>query len=1056
MDAEEPTLLYQPHLGKGLLSVGQTFDQYEIVAQLGRGSMGEVYEARHTAIGSSYAIKLIANKLWRSEDARSRFRSEATVLARLNHPRIVRVDDLRETQGIFWFRMELVEGRRADGRLLRTLQDLMRASGRLPIAEARELTRQMLDALAYAHSKGVIHRDVKPANVLLTGDGMKMADFGLARAAGPEWMQQVYQSVHYSAHMQTAETLGPLDTATGLAQTALLGTYAFMSPEQKRGEQADERSDLFAVALICYQMLTGREQLSMTPPSRLVEGLDPSWDAWLAQGTEERAHRFKTALDMLAALPPAVAGQPAGGHRTPVPWSGQQTPSPWANEAPPPSAPPPPAAPPPPPPEPEPQAPRVVLHLPDIFADLAAPPTRESEKAFAQWLRQRKQQGVLDRPAALEKAAAALLDNVQAARGAPDADAAARGVPATLAKELDRVAAALDAAVMQASKAAAIDAVTAVRAALERFASQLDGFADRAESTWQQRAQTAQAAVAALHERAPGRAAEALAALEPLPQAATLRKDALAMVSETRELLGQVRHDVARAEFRRCHAALHQLKDCLGDPDFQHDVAALQDELGARQAALMALFDDLRYEPSSERRVELLKAIRASFPGAVSLLQSLGEVETAVKASFDEARKRLEDAMKTNLDEARARLVECRRKVFDNRQGEELARLEAQIDDIARFVAAREQEAQRLLAAGDPAAAAAALRKVLVKDFMPAAAPIQTRVKDLEALSARIGEVQDALDGARGFARTAQALQSIAPHLAALDATCPSARPGSPVGDIRARAARLQQSVDAFNEDMRTAFAARDAHDLEQLEVSLAEATALYQDAPELAELRKWLDDNSRREASAVTLARHLLGSAEFEAARRTLDSLPQGAREQRHVRTLAQEIEVAEAQCSDLQAAFDAAMRSGRLVEASQLVDQLEKLLPDAPYADKMRSQLSSRRADAAGAWARIAGHLRNGDIAKAEEAAADSRRSGMPPPQLQARYPALLRHVRMTVAEDKDKECPACEGAPVEFGGKCGYCAFPKLIPLTEEEEADYHHQITVHREKINYRPG
>jgi serine/threonine protein kinase len=344
MDDEETRLPPLEGEGGGYLRVGQSFGQYVVESLLGRGGMGEVYAVKHRVLKSRHAIKIIKREIAGRPDARARFEREAEVMCRLRHRHIVHVDEFGETDGLTWLRMELVAGvesgeaGKAEEVGASLAEKLKAGGGKLPESEAREILRQVLEGLAYAHGQGVVHRDLKPANVLLeqgaegggqgAGDGGQragsgdtpalralIADFGLVKLAGEQWIHsQVQKSVSRSMSMSDRETVG-IDQASasdssrptgsgGTSTKALLGTYAYMSPEQKKGVEADARSDVYAVGLMAYQMLTGAEGLGMERPSELVEGLDAAWDRWILCATKaDSAERFADAGEMLAALP---------------------------------------------------------------------------------------------------------------------------------------------------------------------------------------------------------------------------------------------------------------------------------------------------------------------------------------------------------------------------------------------------------------------------------------------------------------------------------------------------------------------------------------------------------------------------------------------------------------------------------------------------------------------------------------------------------------------------------------------------------------------------------
>ena len=325
---------------RGLLSAGERFGQYEIIGQLGRGGMGEVYEARHRTLGTRHALKLIRSEIVERASVGQRFEQEAKVMARLRHENIVHVDDFGETEGLSWLRMELIEGGvldeaiagDSDGSPVSSLADLLRGE---PLAEELvvNLLKQILEGLSYAHDEGVVHRDLKPSNILLQSKSLqpKICDFGLVRLVGEQWLQsQVRLTVAQSALSDPDATRlgseGPRSSKGGSTQ-AMLGSFEFMAPEQKKGQEATAQSDLYAVGLIAFRMLTGHDTPGMRRPSEIVAGLHPAWDAFVLQALESAPEeRFASASAMAAALPDireskgkgrprAKRGQPSPGGR---------------------------------------------------------------------------------------------------------------------------------------------------------------------------------------------------------------------------------------------------------------------------------------------------------------------------------------------------------------------------------------------------------------------------------------------------------------------------------------------------------------------------------------------------------------------------------------------------------------------------------------------------------------------------------------------------------------------------------------------------------------------
>jgi serine/threonine protein kinase/Tol biopolymer transport system component len=212
---------------------------YEITAQIGEGGMGRVYRARDTKLGRNVAIKVIADSL-PYPDHVARFEREARTLAALNHPNIAAIYGVEDADGDMALVMELVEGPTLADRLV---------EGRLAVAEALSIARQIVAALEAAHEQGIIHRDLKPANVKVRLDGaVKVLDFGLAKA-----LQRAAASTDSSSSMSPT-LASPAMTQVGV----ILGTAAYMSPEQVKGREVDKRSDVWAFGCVLYEMLTGR------------------------------------------------------------------------------------------------------------------------------------------------------------------------------------------------------------------------------------------------------------------------------------------------------------------------------------------------------------------------------------------------------------------------------------------------------------------------------------------------------------------------------------------------------------------------------------------------------------------------------------------------------------------------------------------------------------------------------------------------------------------------------------------------------------------------------
>jgi hypothetical protein len=219
-----------------VLAAGTRLDGYEILGSLGKGGMGEVYRALDTKLGREVAIKTLPVALAKDADRLARFEREAKLLATLSHAHIGAIYGLDEHDGTLYIAMELVEGE--------TLEEKLKA-GPLPVEDALRLALQIAEALEAAHDKGVVHRDLKPANIMVTRDGVaKVLDFGLAKAFSGDPNEA---SPAHSPALSVAMT----------QQGLILGTAAYMSPEQASGQATDQRADVWAFGVVLYEMLTG-------------------------------------------------------------------------------------------------------------------------------------------------------------------------------------------------------------------------------------------------------------------------------------------------------------------------------------------------------------------------------------------------------------------------------------------------------------------------------------------------------------------------------------------------------------------------------------------------------------------------------------------------------------------------------------------------------------------------------------------------------------------------------------------------------------------------------
>ncbi len=278
--------------------------RYELDGVVGRGGMAEVYRARDIRLDRVVAVKTLREDLARDQTFQARFRREAQSAASLNHPSIVAVYDTGEDSSgsshIPYIVMEYVDGR--------TLRDLLRDDRRLLPERAVEITDGVLRALDYSHRNGIVHRDIKPGNVMLTRSGqVKVMDFGIARAVS--------------------------DAQATMTQTAqVIGTAQYLSPEQARGERVDARSDLYSAGCLLYELLTGRPPFlgdspvaiayqhvreNPVPPSRIDPEVPPWADAIVLRAmAKDPGERYQSAAEMRADIQRALSGMPVSGPRT--------------------------------------------------------------------------------------------------------------------------------------------------------------------------------------------------------------------------------------------------------------------------------------------------------------------------------------------------------------------------------------------------------------------------------------------------------------------------------------------------------------------------------------------------------------------------------------------------------------------------------------------------------------------------------------------------------------------------------------------------------------------
>src|SRR5512136_1140258 len=239
--------------------IGKTLGHYRIIEKLGAGGMGVVYRAEDKTLDRQVAIKVLPEAFAGDPERLARFAREAKLLASLNHPNIAAIHGLEEHEGKRFLVLELVEGPTLAERLHK---------GPLPVLEALEVCRQIAEGLEAAHEKGIIHRDLKPANVKITPEGkVKILDFGLAKA-------------FYEQAAPVDPSRSPTITEQMTAPGVILGTAAYMSPEQARGKPVDKRADIWAFGCILYECLTGRRAFQGDTITETVAAIlknEPDW-----------------------------------------------------------------------------------------------------------------------------------------------------------------------------------------------------------------------------------------------------------------------------------------------------------------------------------------------------------------------------------------------------------------------------------------------------------------------------------------------------------------------------------------------------------------------------------------------------------------------------------------------------------------------------------------------------------------------------------------------------------------------------------------------------------
>ena len=304
--------------------IGNTLSHYKIISKLGQGGQGEVYLAEDSRLDRKVALKILPQHLSERAELRERFEREARAVSSLNHPHICTLYDIGEQEGIHYLVMEHLVGETLEARL---------AKGPLPLEQTLEYAIQIADALDKAHRQGVVHRDLKPGNIMLVKSGAKLLDFGLAKLQ--------------AADTPTNLSALPTEQANLTAEGTILGTSQYMAPEQLEAKEADSRTDIFAFGAVVYEMATGKKAFEGQSQASLIAaimGQDPRPMAELQPMTpqlldwvvkrclaKEPDERVQTAADLMAELKwvtevgagvgpsPAVAA-PAAWKKA-IPWS---------------------------------------------------------------------------------------------------------------------------------------------------------------------------------------------------------------------------------------------------------------------------------------------------------------------------------------------------------------------------------------------------------------------------------------------------------------------------------------------------------------------------------------------------------------------------------------------------------------------------------------------------------------------------------------------------------------------------------------------------------------
>ena len=255
--------------------IGKSVSHYRVQGEVGKGGMGVVYRAEDIRLGREVALKFLPHELTDSREALERFEREARAASSLNHPNICTIYEVEEHQGRPFIVMELLEGETLRDRLAsRTPSSPAGPDSALPLDELLRLGIQIADGLEAAHRKGIIHRDIKPANIFITTGGQaKVLDFGLAKLAG-SLLAKPASAIDRRVPLSDPQTpTASIDADHLTRPDAMMGTLAYMSPDQIRGERLDARTDLFSFGLVLYEMATGRQAFYGTPTAAIYDAI---------------------------------------------------------------------------------------------------------------------------------------------------------------------------------------------------------------------------------------------------------------------------------------------------------------------------------------------------------------------------------------------------------------------------------------------------------------------------------------------------------------------------------------------------------------------------------------------------------------------------------------------------------------------------------------------------------------------------------------------------------------------------------------------------------------